>query len=58
MNAPPAGILSGVSYVSGVDYYKGICEEFAKLKGKHYLMPPNPLLLMASVDCDEYAKVI
>jgi len=30
MEAPPAGILSGVSYVSGVDYYKGICEQALK----------------------------
>jgi aspartate/glutamate racemase len=78
MDAIPAGILSGISYVSGVDYYKGICEKYAEasqhvpllsshhantapscqIKGKNHLMPPNPLLLMCSVDCDAYAKML
>jgi len=31
--------------------------QYAKHVGKRKLMPPNPLLLMASVDCDEYAEV-
>ena len=44
--------------VSGVDYYKGICEQYAQLKGKRHLMPPNPLMLLASVDCDVYAKML
>ena len=50
MEAPPVGILSGISYVSGIDYYKGICEQYAELVGKRHLMPPNPLLFLASVD--------
>ena len=50
MEAPPVGILSGISYVSGIDYYKGICEQYAELVGKRLLMPPNPLLFLASVD--------
>jgi hypothetical protein len=52
MEAPPVGILSGISYVSGMDYYKGVNEQYAALVGKRQLMPPNPLMLMASVDCD------
>jgi aspartate racemase len=50
------GILTGISYVSGLDYYKGVNEEYAKIVGKKHLMPPNPLLIMVSVDCDIYAK--
>jgi len=52
------GILSGISYVSGLDYYKGINEQYAKLVGKRLLMPPNPRMLLSSVDCDVYAKML
>ena len=58
MEAPPVGILSGISYVSGIDYYKGVCEQYAELVGRRELMPPNPLLFLASVDCDAYAKML
>jgi len=58
MDARVAGILSGISYVSGIDYYKGINEEYAKIVGKRNLMPPNALMIMVSVDCDEYAKML
>ena len=56
--APVGGILSGISYISGVDYYKGINDKVTQLVPKKHLMPPNPLLLMVSVDCDEYAKLL
>ena len=46
------GLLTGVSYQSGLDYYKNINERYMKLVPKGKLMPPNPLLLMVSVDCD------
>eukprot|EP00729_Bicosta_minor_P011019 gene11019-13632_t len=52
------GVLSGISYVSGIDYYKGINEGYAALVGKKHLMPPNPLMVMVSVDCDVYAKML
>lgn len=39
-------------YVSGLDYYRGINEQYIALMGKGHLMPPNPNVLMASVDCD------
>lgn len=58
MEAPPVGILAGISYVSGIDYYKGVVEQYALLVGKRQLMPPNPLLYLASVDCDAYAKML
>lgn len=31
--------------------------KYAKHVGKRKLMPPNPLMMMASVDCDAYAEV-
>jgi len=52
------GLLTGVSYQSGLDYYKNINEQFMKLVPKGKLMPPNPELVMVSVDCDEYAAML
>ena len=52
------GLLTGVSYQSGLDYYKQINEKFMALVPKGKLMPPNPTLLMVSVDCDEYAALL
>ena len=55
---PVVGILTGISYVSGVDYYKNINEQYGKLVGKRHIMPPNPTMLLASCDCDIYAKYL
>ena len=44
--------------MSGIDYYKSVNEGYAKLIGKRHLMPPNPLVVMASVDCDIYAQML
>ena len=52
------GLLTGVSYQSGLDYYKNINEQYMKLVPKGKLMPPNPELVMVSVDCDEYASML
>ena len=52
------GLLTGVSYQSGIDYYKNINEQFMKLVPKGKLIPPNPELVMVSVDCDEYASML
>ena len=41
--------------MSSIEYYKGINEEYMKLKGKVHCMPQNPTMLMASADCDAYA---
>ena len=49
------GILTGISYVSGLDYYRGIHERVLAETQVGHLMPPNPPITMVSVDCDEYA---
>lgn len=54
MTTPTLGILTGISYVSGLDYYKGINERVLANTPKCHLMSPNPSLVMVSVDCDEY----
>ena len=50
-----AGLLTGISYVSGIDYYKGINERVRARLPTGHLFSPNPSLVMVSVDCDEYA---
>ena len=52
------GLLTGVSYQSGLDYYKNINEQYMELMPKGKLMSPNPSLAMVSVDCDEYASLL
>lgn len=53
--APRLGILTGISYVSGLDYYRGIHERVLAATPVGHLMPPNPPMTIVSVDCDEYA---
>jgi aspartate racemase len=48
------GILTGISYVSGLDYFKGINEIVLENTPQCHLMSPNPSIVMVSVDCDEY----
>ncbi|MFQ5704961.1 MAG: aspartate/glutamate racemase family protein [Gemmatimonadales bacterium] len=48
------GILTGISYVSGFDYFKGINEIVLANTPKRHIMSPNPPIVMVSVDCDEY----
>jgi len=55
---PMIGVLTGISYVSGIDYYRGINEGYAQICGKGEIIPPNPLMIMASVDCDKYASML
>jgi aspartate racemase len=52
------GILTGISYVSGIDYFKGIHERVLAKTPKGHLMPPNPPMVMASVDCDAYVNYL
>ena len=52
------GILTGISYVSGLDYYKGINEKVLADTSKRHLMSPNPPIVMVSVDCDEYVHYL
>jgi len=58
MPTPVCGVLTGISYVSGLDYYRQINEEVGKLLGKANLMPPNPTMVLSSVDCDLYALLL
>jgi len=58
---PSVGILSGISYNSGIDYYKGINEGYiskGNLKNPAYPMPSFPHVQMVSVDCAEYASYL
>jgi aspartate racemase len=54
MTSPNLGILTGISYVSGLDYYKGINEKVLANTAKRHLMSSNPSIVMVSVDCDAY----
>ena len=55
---PTLGILTGISYISGVDYYRGINEKFCAGMETAHLMVPNPSIVMVSVDCDEYVHYL
>ena len=47
--------------VSGMDYYKGINESYANLMtstNSDKEIRPNPLILMASIDCSAYAAML
>eukprot|EP00441_Pelagodinium_beii_P014333 CAMPEP_0197654188 /NCGR_PEP_ID=MMETSP1338-20131121/38705_1 /TAXON_ID=43686 ORGANISM="Pelagodinium beii, Strain RCC1491" /NCGR_SAMPLE_ID=MMETSP1338 /ASSEMBLY_ACC=CAM_ASM_000754 /LENGTH=239 /DNA_ID=CAMNT_0043229587 /DNA_START=105 /DNA_END=821 /DNA_ORIENTATION=- len=52
------GMLTGISYVSGIDYYRGINERIAKLLPNGSIMPKNSEMVMISVDCDEYVRLL
>ena len=58
MAQPNLGILTGVSYVSGLDYFKGINEQVLAATPKCHIMSPNPSIVMVSVDCDEYVHYL
>jgi aspartate/glutamate racemase len=51
---PTMGMLTGLSYVSGVDYYRSINEKASKLAKQGRFMPRNPPMVIVSLDCDEY----
>lgn len=58
---PSVGILSGISYNSGIDYYKGINEGYiakGNMRNPAYPMPSFPHVQMVSVDCAEYASYL
>ncbi|CAL1171325.1 unnamed protein product [Cladocopium goreaui] len=52
------GVITGISYVSGIDYYKGINERIAKLLPDGAVMPHNSEMVMVSVDCDVYVRYL
>ncbi len=50
------GILTGISYASGVDYYRGINEKVGECKSLRYkTVPHSSKALLVSLDLDEYA---
>lgn len=55
---PTLGLVTGISYQSGLDYYKNINEQYMELVPKTFLMPSNPLLIVVSVDCAQYAQML
>ncbi|KNC83584.1 hypothetical protein SARC_04168 [Sphaeroforma arctica JP610] len=57
-NNPRLGILTGISYVSGVDYYRTINELASSLLPRGRTMIRNPHMNLVSVDCDEYATYL
>ena len=52
------GILTGISWVSGRDYYSEINTACVSASVVGKVIPPNPLIVMVSVDCDEYASLL
>jgi aspartate racemase len=58
MTIPTLGILTGISYVSGLDYFKGINKKVLANTPKGHLMSPNPSIVMVSVDCDDYVHYL
>ena len=54
------GILTGVSYVSGLDYFNTINKRVGELidRAKCQRMPKNARLVMACVDCDTYVDFL
>lgn len=55
---PIVGILTGISYISGIDYYKQINENCTKILPVGSFMNRNPRLVLVSVDCDEYVALL
>lgn len=58
MKTPTIGILTGISYVSGIDYFKEINEKVLADSPQGYIMSPNPPIVMVSIDCDEYVHYL
>lgn len=52
------GLLTGLSYVSGMDYYRGINERVGKLLPRGAVMERNSDMVMVSLDCDEYVRLL
>ena len=52
------GILTGISYVSGLDYFRGINERVTAARAVGHEMQPNPEMVMVSLDCDRYVHLL
>eukprot|EP00750_Incisomonas_marina_P003007 INCI12807.1.p1 GENE.INCI12807.1~~INCI12807.1.p1 ORF type:complete len:530 (-),score=106.87 INCI12807.1:641-2230(-) len=55
---PCLGLLTGISFQSGVDYYNGVNNQFHSHVQKRHVIKPNPNITMVSVDCDEYCRML
>jgi aspartate racemase len=58
MKGTSLGILTGISYISGLDYYESINRLFAEGSSVGDTMRPNPEIVMVSVDCDHYVSLL
>ena len=58
MTGTSLGILTGISYISGLDYYESINRLFTEGSSVGHEMRPNPEILMVSVDCDRYVNLL
>ena len=52
------GILTGISYISGIDYFAGINKAVIDGTPKGRIMSPNPSIVMVSLDCDRYVHLL
>eukprot|EP00928_Gymnodinium_smaydae_P063408 TRINITY_DN46987_c0_g1_i2.p1 TRINITY_DN46987_c0_g1~~TRINITY_DN46987_c0_g1_i2.p1 ORF type:complete len:297 (+),score=69.49 TRINITY_DN46987_c0_g1_i2:68-892(+) len=52
------GLLTGLSYVSGIDYYRGINQQVAKLLPRGAVMERNSEMVIVSLDCDGYVELL
>ena len=55
---PTVGLLTGLSWVSGRDYYCGINEQTSALAPRGTSMARNPPMVIVSLDCDEYVTYL
>ena len=58
MSGAPLGILTGISYISGLDYYESINRLVTEGSSVGHEMRPNPEIVMVSVDCDRYVSLL
>ena len=54
MKTATLGILTGISYVSGIDYFKKINEKVLADSPQGYIMFPNPPIVMVSIVTSMY----
>ena len=55
---PSLGILTGISYISGIDYFAGINRAVVAGAPNGRIMSPNPSMVMVSLDCDRYVHLL
>ena len=58
IDRPSLGILTGISYISGIDYFAGINKAVVDRAPPGKVMSPNPSIIMVSLDCDQYVHLL